>query len=53
VFNPLAIDRICKSKQIPGIDKPSTSIADQPHAGTREQQRRARQRAAKEAKARK
>jgi hypothetical protein len=50
IFGAENIKRACQQAKIPDVDKAQTSIAGKPHEGTREQQRRARQQARKEAK---
>ena len=51
VFGFQQIRRACEVNRVPDVDRRNGSIADQPHKGTREQQRRARQEARKAAKA--
>ncbi|MFL5900911.1 MAG: hypothetical protein ACJ75S_06895 [Solirubrobacterales bacterium] len=50
IFGAEGIKRACQQAKIADVDKASGSIADREHKGTREQQRRARQQARKEAK---
>jgi hypothetical protein len=50
IFGADNIKRACQQAKKADVDKAQTSIAGKPHEGTREQQRRARQQARKEAK---
>lgn len=50
IFGAQNIKRAIQTQKADPMRDAHTSIADKPHAGTREQQRRARQQARKEAK---